>query len=91
MPELVRIRIFSVIINAPLRAFFVLRGKPLQATNKFATFTGLAMKTGRKNEMLKIPSNVTETVLNFQGGFVGYWGLLVLKIGLIGVRLEKGK
>jgi len=57
-------------------------GKPLQATNKFATFTGLAMKTGRKNEMLKTPSNPTETVLNFQGGFVCYGVCLVIKIVL---------
>ena len=82
MPEPVRIRIFLVIINVPLRAFFVLRGKPLQATNKFATFIGLAMKTGRKNKMLKIPSNVTETVINFQDGFGGYGVYLVLKIAL---------
>jgi len=41
----------------------------MKATNKFATFIGLAMKTGRKNGMLKTPSNPTETVVNFQHGF----------------------
>ncbi|WP_228286427.1 hypothetical protein, partial [Hafnia paralvei] len=56
--------------------------KPLQATNKFATFIGLAMKTRRKNEMLKTHSNVTETVLNFQDGFGRYGVYLVLKIVL---------
>jgi hypothetical protein len=40
------------------------------------------MKTGRKKGMLKTPSNVTETVLNFQGGFGRYGVCLVLKIVL---------
>jgi len=41
------------------------------------------MKTGRKNGMLKTPSNVTETVINFQGGFWRYGVCLVLKIALM--------
>lgn len=47
------------------------------------TFTGLAMKTGRKNGMLKTPSNVTETVINFQDRFGCYGVCLVLKIALM--------
>lgn len=41
------------------------------------------MKTGRKNGMLRTLSNVTETVLNFQGGFGRYGVCLVLKIALM--------
>ncbi|XBZ56913.1 hypothetical protein ABHP48_22825 (plasmid) [Providencia huaxiensis] len=40
------------------------------------------MKTERKNEMLKTPSNPTKTVLNFQDGFGCYGVCLVLKIAL---------
>jgi len=54
----------------------------VKATNKFATFTGLAMKIERKNGMLKTLSISTETVLNFQDGFVCYGVCLVLKIVL---------
>lgn len=40
------------------------------------------MKTGRKNGMLKTPSNVTETVLNFQDRFGCGEVDFVLKIAL---------